>query len=62
MENENVLVLTLEESLKPDVEYLSQYDKIFIPSEFKDKAKDAVKIMYAPLQKVYYYEDYGIGK
>lgn len=59
---ENVLVLTLEQALKPKVEELYQYNKIFIPKEFKDKAKSAVKICYAPLGNVYYYESYGSGK
>ncbi len=58
----NVLVLNLDEALKPNVEQLYQYDKVFIPKEFKSKAKDSVKICYAPLGNVYYYENYGIGK
>ena len=62
MKNEKVLVLSLRQALKPNVEQLYQYDKIFIPLSFKQKAKDAVKICYAPLGNVYSYEEYGIGK
>ena len=58
MENDNVLMLSLEEALHPDVERMYAYDKILIPSSFEAKASSTIKLLYKPFTNVYVYETF----
>lgn len=57
-EFKNTILLSEEESIHPDIEKLAQYECILLPRSFDTIASQTIRLLYAPLNNVYYYNNY----
>lgn len=52
------IVLDAGEALSPDVNELAKYEVILLPEEFRKETNRTIRLIYAAMRNVYYYNDY----
>lgn len=54
----NCILLDMSQATHPDIEMLGNYDVILLPKDFRKFTNKVIRMLYAPLRNVFYYDRY----